>query len=239
MSPGDNRIDDRYRTQEKYTTLRGIRAEARRKMADIDWNYLHCGTGDETTREANTAIFDRYLFDTPLFAGVANPDTRTSVLGMDLAFPAFIGPFGGGAVFHHEGHCAVGRAAETVGIRQMVPAASSFSLETVAAASSVAKVFQMTFVGHEDGVVDMMHRAKAAGYAYICATYSPIRQWRERLMEDRYSPRGGGDGSSNFGEGLSDPANLQELLDFTEPRWTWAEAARAIARLSSVEPEST
>ncbi|WP_446737945.1 hypothetical protein [Rhizobium sp. CFBP 13726] len=28
-----------------------------------------------------------------------------------------------------------------------------------------------------------MERAKAAGYAYICVTYSPIRQWRERMMK--------------------------------------------------------
>lgn len=58
------------------------------------------------------------------------------------------------------GHLAVGRAAEAVGIQQMVPVAASYPLEEVATASSVAAVFQMTFVGDEDAVVDMMHRPR-------------------------------------------------------------------------------
>lgn len=225
-----NRIDDRYATDEKYTTLRGIHRDAERRLSDIDWNYLWCGTGDEVTLRENTAAFDRYLFETSLFSGISNPDTSTSVLGFDLSFPAFIAPFGGGeAVFHPEGHLAIGRAAEAAGIQQMVPVAAAHSLEEVAAASSVASVFQMTFVGDEGAVVDMMERAKAAGYKYICASYSPIRQWRERMMEDRFSVRGE-TAPSNFGPGKSDPAALTELLDFTEPRWTWQQAADAIAR---------
>jgi 4-hydroxymandelate oxidase len=223
------KIDDRYVTPERFTTLRGIRAEAKRRLSRADWNYLWCGTGDETTLEENTAAFDRYLFRTPLFAGISNPATSTTVLGMELSFPAFIAPFGGDRVFHPEGHLAVGRAAEAAGIQQMVPVAASYSLEAVARASSVASVFQMTFAGEEDDVVEMMHRAKAAGYKFICVTYSPIRQWRERLMEDRFTIRGE-TAPANFGPGLSDPAPLVELLEFTRPRWNWQQAKSAIAR---------
>ncbi|QHC35170.1 alpha-hydroxy acid oxidase [Komagataeibacter xylinus] len=223
------RIDDRYATRERFTTLRGLRNEARRQLSEVAWNYLWCGTGDETTVHENTAIFDRYKFRTPIFAGISNPDTRTQVLGLDLSFPLLTAPFGGEATFHPHGHLAVGRAAQAVGVQQMVPVAASHTLESVAAASQVAAIYQMTFVGDEDAVVDMMHRAQRAGYRYICVTYSPIRQWRERLMEDRFSPRTD-DGPANFGEGLSDPASLVELLNFTQPRWTWEQAARVIAR---------
>jgi 4-hydroxymandelate oxidase len=87
----------------------------------------------------------------------------------------------------------------------------------------------MTFVGDEGAVLAMMERAKDAGYRYICVTYSPIRQWRERMMEDRFSIRGE-KGPANFGPGRSDPSSLAELLDFTLPRWNWAQAARAIGR---------
>lgn len=222
-------IDDRYATRERFATLGEIRAEAKRQLSPIDWNYLWAGTADELTLAQNTAVFDERQFVTPLFAGVANPDTSTTVLGFPLSFPAFIAPFGGEASFHPEGHKAIGRAAEASGIQQMVPVASSFSLESVAAASGVASVFQMTFVGDEDEVVAMMHRAKAAGYRYICVTYSPIRQWRERLMSDRFSPKTDL-AESNFGPGKSDPAALVELLEFTQPRWGWDRAKRAIAR---------
>ncbi|MBF9234133.1 alpha-hydroxy acid oxidase [Microvirga alba] len=229
MADKVSRIDDRYATVEKYTTLRGIHHDARRHLSEAEWNYLWCGTGDEVTLKDNVAAFDRYRFVAPLFAGIDNPNTQTRVLGFDLSFPAFIAPFGGEAVFHPEGHLAIGRAAEAAGIQQMVPVAASYPLEDIAAASSVASVFQMTFVGDEGAVLDLMDRAKAAGYRYICATYSPIRQWRERMMEDRFSIRGE-NGPANFGPGRSDPAPLVELLDFTQPRWNWQQAARAIAR---------
>ncbi|WP_262299547.1 alpha-hydroxy acid oxidase [Microvirga sesbaniae] len=229
MAEKTSRIDDRYSTNEKYTTLRGVHRDAQRHLSEVEWNYLWCGTGDEVTLRDNTAAFDRYRFVAPLFAGIDNPGTRTNVLGFELSFPAFIAPFGGEAVFHPDGHLAIGRAAEAVGIQQMVPVAASFPLEDIAAASSVASIFQMTFVGDEDAVVDLMERAKNAGYKYICVTYSPIRQWRERMMEDRFSIRGE-KGPANFGPGRSDPAALVELLEFTQPRWNWQKAARAIAR---------
>jgi len=222
-------IDDRFASAERFTTLRGIRNAAKKQLSPSAWNYLWTGTGDERTADENTAAFDRRRYNTPLFAGIGNPETGTSVLGYDLSFPAFIAPFGGEATFHPDGHLAVGRAAEAAGIKQMVPVAASYSLEDVAAASKAAAVFQLTFVGDEDHVVDMMHRAAAAGYEYICVTYSPIRQWRERLMEDRFSPRTSLS-ESNFGPGRSDPAPLHELLEFTQPRWNWKQAQHAIAR---------
>lgn len=225
-------MDDRYRLADKYTTLRGIEHDARRQLSDMNWNYLNCGTGDEVTLRQNISSFDNYLFETPLFAGISNPDTSTSLLGLQFSFPAFVAPFGGGeTVFHPDGHLALGRAAEAAGIQQMVPVAAAHSLEEVAAASSAAAMFQMTFNGDEQAALAMIDRAKAAGYRHIIATYSPIRQWRERMMEDRFSDRRAG-AAANFGPGKSDPAELVELLQFTKPRWNWKQAEYVMQRAS-------
>jgi len=222
------RRDDRYATREKFASLRGIHTAARQKLSEVNWNYLHCGTGDEITARENVSAFNRYLFDAPLFTGVSNPDTSTTVLGYQLSFPAFTAPFGGGeTLFHPDGMLAVGRAAHAAGIRQMVPVAAGHSLEQVRSASPAAVAFQMTFCGEEAAVLDMMHRAKDAGYEHIVVTFSPIRQWRERMMEDRFSLPGAAD-PSNFGQGKSDMAMMRELLDFTQPRWGWEQAARVI-----------
>ncbi|GAB3556384.1 alpha-hydroxy acid oxidase [Spelaeicoccus albus] len=223
--------DDRYRTSEKYTTLVGVTNAAEKQLSPMLWNYLWCGTGDENTRVRNTAMFDEYQYEAPLFAGITNPRTNTKFLDIELSFPLFTAPFGQEAVFHPEGHRAVGRAAEKVGVSQMVPVAASHTLEDVASSSSCASIYQMTFVGEESDVLDMIDRAKAAGYRYICATYSPIRQWRERLREDRFVARGVPD-HANFGPGLSNPAAIKELIDFTEPRWTWEQAANVIKKSS-------
>ena len=221
-------IDNRYATSERFTTNRGIEAEARRKLSPVVWNYLNCGTGDEVTLRANTADFDKLQFRTPLFAGISNPDTRTSFLGHELSFPALIAPFGGGEqLLDAEGHCATGRAAAAVGIRQIVPVAAAHSLETIAGATGVAQMFQMTFVGKVDSVLAMIERARQAGYQQIVATYSPIRQWRERMMEDRFSI-GTTMEDSNYAPGKSDPEMLREQLAFEHKRWGWDEAKEVI-----------
>jgi 4-hydroxymandelate oxidase len=217
-------MDDRYSTTERFTTNRGIYAEARKQLSDVVWNYLNCGTGDEVTMRANTTDFDKALYKTPLFAGISNPDTSTHFLGHELSFPAYIAPFGGGEhLFHADGHVATGRAAAAVGVRQIVPIAAAHSLETIAEATGVAQMFQVTFVGEVDSVLQIIERAKAAGYEQIVATYSPIRQWRERLMEDRFQITGPG-GDANYGAGKSDVGMLREQLDFTQPRWGWEKA---------------
>jgi len=222
----DPRRDDHFKTNAKFASLRGIREAARHRLSDYVWNYMNCGTGDEVTMRANVEAFDRFTFQTAMFSGVSKPDTRTTFMGHELAFPAFTAPFGGGeSLFHPEGMKAVGRAAEAAGIKQMVPVAAAHSLEEVQDASSVAVMFQMTFGGEESQVLDMIHRAKAAGYQQIIATFSPIRQWRERMMEDRFAPPAP---RSNFGPGKSDMAMIDELLSFHRPRWTWEQAARVI-----------
>lgn len=222
------RIDDRYSTHERFTTLRGIEAEARKQLSPVVWNYLNCGTGDEVTLRANTADFDKLSFRTPLFAGISNPDTSTKFLGHTLSFPALIAPFGGGEqLLDPEGHCATGRAAAATGIRQIVPVAAAHSLETIAAATGVAQMFQVTFVGRVESVLAMIERAKQAGYEQIVATYSPIRQWRERMMEDRFTIRTAME-DSNYGADKSDPEMLREQLAFEHKRWGWDEAKEVI-----------
>ena len=221
-------IVNRYATGERFTTNKAIEAEARKQLSEVVWNYLNCGTGDEVTLRANIADFDKLAFRTPLFAGISNPDTSTTFLGHRLSFPALIAPFGGGEqLLHHEGHCATGRAAAAAGIRQIVPVAAAHSLETIATASGVAQMFQVTFVGEVASVLAMIERAKAAGYEQIVATYSPIRQWRERMMQDRFAIRTA-DEDSNFGAGKSDPAMLREQLEFSQPRWSWQQAEEVI-----------
>lgn len=221
--------DDRFRSAEKFTTLRGVHKAARQHLSEAVWNYLWVGTGDETTAERNTTKFDEVLWEVPLFSGVANPSTATTFMGIDLSLPLLTAPFGQETEFHSGGHPAVGRAAQETGIAQMVPVAASYRIEEIAAASDVAHFYQMTLVGPLELTLDMAQRAKDCGYRYIVATYSPIRQWRERLIEDRFSPRSGTT-HANFGPDASDPAGLRELIDFTEPRWTWAQAKTFIER---------
>ncbi|GFZ87686.1 alpha-hydroxy acid oxidase [Nesterenkonia alkaliphila] len=214
-------IDERFGSAERFRTLRGIRQEAQCRLSAEQWNFLHSGTGDETTLARNTRAFDEILWNTPLFAGVSSPNTGSRLFGHELSLPLLVAPFGGDAEFHPEGHLAAGRAAQRTGIMQMVPVASSFTLEEVAASSQCPKLFQMTLVGEVSACVELADRARQAGYERIVATYSPLRQWRERLMEDAFVPRVSM--QRNFSEGgtAAQRATLEELVSFTAPRWSW------------------
>lgn len=227
--PVASRGSDRYASSESLRSLRGIYAAARAQLSPADWDYLWCGVGDEVTVRENTAAFEGWRFRAPLFTGVARPDSSTRLLGLDLTLPLLTAPIGNEAVFDQEGHRAVGRAAERFGIRQMVPVAGSYSLEDVAAASSAAAIFQMTMVGDHQDVLDMIDRAAKAGYMYICATFSPIGQWRERLIEGAYLARRSAE-DINFADGKSSEAPLRELLAFTHRRWDWGALAALVER---------
>lgn len=222
-------LDDRFVTEKKYVSMRGITAAARHQLSDSAWDYLWTGTGDETTQRRNTEKFDELLWEKRIFTGVSNPTTSTRFLDMDLSFPLFTAPFGQEATFHPDGHLAVARAAESMGVHQMVPVAGSFTLEEVAEASPAASSFQMTIAADVELNVDMAERARTAGYRYIIAAFSPIRQWRERLIENRFTSRSSRQ-QVNYGPGGSDLAGLQELIDFTRPRWTWTEVREFISR---------
>src|SRR5699024_9886430 len=118
---------DRYSSNEQCATIGDVTSRERHHLSESAWNYLWTGTGDETTLARNSSKFDELLWNVPLFAGVDRPRTDTSLLGFDLSVPVFVAPFGQDAVFHPEGHLAVGRAAESVDVEQMVPVASSFT----------------------------------------------------------------------------------------------------------------
>lgn len=219
----------RYESHEQFRTLRGIFTAAQRNLSPVDWDYLWCGVGDEITVASNTTAFDQWHFRERLFAGISRPQTNVSFLGRDMSVPVMIAPFGNDAVFHPEGHLAVGRAAQETGVLQMVPVAASYSLEDVASGSNAAIGYQMTMVGDADQALEMIDRAHRAGYEFIVASDSPTRQWRERLIENEYVPvRSHQD--INFGPGKSNPAALEELYGFTKPRWSWEELALVIGK---------
>ena len=102
----DQGRDDHFVSAAKFASLRGIRNAARHRLSEEAWNYLHCGTGDEVTARANVEAFDRYVFDVPLFSGVARPDTSCSCMGHELSFPAFTAPFGGGETVFYQADVA-------------------------------------------------------------------------------------------------------------------------------------
>lgn len=213
--------------REEFAALADIYDRARSNLSDADWAYLETGTGDEVTLRANVEAFSGRRFRQPLFSGVSRPKTDVRFIDIDLAFPVITAPFAYERTFHPDGHLAVGRAAQQAGIAQIVPIEASYSLQDVAAASSAALIFQILTVGEPRLVIEISERAKAAGYRYLCASFTPIRAWRERMFRAGWrSPE------DRATSGVADPVELlmrQELADFSQPRWSWSTAKAVFA----------
>lgn len=190
MTYAEEHAVDRRVTGEgvQFATLGEIYARARERLDADAWAALDGGAGAEQSLRDNLAALDRWSFRPTYMTGVTEPETRTSFLGIDLAFPVLTSPIGGDGLFHERGQCEIASATAMAGIAPVVSEASPFSLETVAEASDGPKIMQLHAWGEPDEFLTLAKRAHRAGYSALCVTIDcPTLGWRERLMGRRFN----------------------------------------------------
>ena len=138
--------------------------------------------------------------------------------------PVITSPFGFDTLFHEDGHRAVAQANVDAGIAMVVPEISSQSLEDLAeAAPDACRFFQLQPGPTEDHFLRFVERCATAGYTAVCVTVdTPMLGWRERSMEDRFTP----DPMQALGNhrpdlGVDQAAALSSMIAFEERTWTW------------------
>ncbi len=223
------RIQGRRGARDGFEALSEIHAAARATLAPEVWDYLESGAGEELTLRENRTAFSRWRLRPRYLSGIGVPDTSSSFLGIELAMPVMTAPFGADRYFHPEGQCAVTRAAAGFGVASMAPEASSFSMERLAeGAPAAARVMQLHPVGAEEDLLRLVHRARDAGYDYICLTIDfPTAGWRERGPRNRFefdfdAMRGNSDPALPPGQDV-----FAELLNGGGAVWTWERIAAA------------
>jgi 4-hydroxymandelate oxidase len=218
-----------FQSHEAFVTIREIRAAAQAAIDPPVWNFLEGGAGDEWTLDRNRAAYARWQFRPRSLTGIDPPDTRTTVLGLDLSMPVVVSPFGFDGLMHPDGHRAVAAGAARAGTVMTAPVISSQSLETVReAAPDAVPFFQPIAMGAPEEFVWLGRRAKDAGYRALVATVdTPVAGWRERSMEDRWEPQPG----NILGNFMDNPARIASIMDFTRRMWTWAELGDCCAEV--------
>src|SRR5690606_11617870 len=98
-----------------------LRAMARRRVPRAVFDYTDGGAGDELSLHRSPAFLESVAFRPHVLRDVATVDTSTKVLGAVSALPIGLAPTGFTRLMHHEGECAVARAAQ----RHRVPYALS------------------------------------------------------------------------------------------------------------------
>lgn len=189
--------------------IEDIRRLARRRAHKMVFDYIDGGADDEVALARSTGDFARYDLVHRVLTGVADIDTRISLLGMDMSVPFFCGPSAGNRLFHTHGETAVANAAAKLGTACSLSTLGSVSIEGHARATAGPKIFQL-YVWKDHGLVrEMLARAEAAGYDAMMLTVDlPVHGNRERDARNGFS--------------VPPIIGLKQVYEaLKSPAWTW------------------
>ncbi len=146
-----------------------LRALARRRLPRVVFDYLDGGADAEVTLRDNRRSWDHVLFRPRQAVRLATVDTRTTVLGCDLAAPVLLAPVGYTRIMHPQAEAGVARAAHAAGIGYVLTTFSGTRVEEVGAAGGPLW-YQLYLAGGRPVVEPALARAWSAGARVLAVT---------------------------------------------------------------------
>jgi L-lactate oxidase len=151
-------------------TLRDLEAEAQKVMAPFGFAYVSGGAGDEWTMRENLAAFNRWVITPDYLSGHRTVDTTTQILGTKISYPVITAAMGNQGSVHAKMEAPVVKGSALADTLFVESSVSQMSLEDIAAATTGPKWFQIYIPESRPFAVEMLQRAKAAGYKAIVIT---------------------------------------------------------------------
>jgi 4-hydroxymandelate oxidase len=149
----------------------GLEELARAKLAPGAYAFAAAGADDEITLADNIAAWRRRRLRPRMLEDITAIDTGVEVLGLRLATPVMVAPFGRHKLFHPEGERATARGAAAAGALFVLPTTSTVSIEEVATEPSAApRWFQLYLPPDRALTESLLDRAAAAGYGAVVLT---------------------------------------------------------------------
>ncbi len=168
-------------------TLMGYYAAAHDSMVPENRAYFLAGAGNETTLSANEAAFRNATIIPRMLRALGGGSTRTRLLGQELAAPLLIAPVAYQSLLHPAGEVATAQGAEAQGIKMVLSAHSSRSMNDVRAAGKGADWFQLHWMGSRETTRELAEMALAAGFTTLVLTIdAPVQGVRDREIEERF-----------------------------------------------------
>jgi lactate oxidase len=151
-------------------TLRDLEAQAQKVMAPFGFAYVAGGAGDEWTMRENMAAFNRWVIAADYLSGHPTVDTATTILGAAISYPVITAPMGNQGSVQVKLEAPVVKGSALAGTLFVESSVSQLSLEDVAQASDGPKWFQIYIPESRPFAIEMLHRARDAGYKAIVVT---------------------------------------------------------------------
>lgn len=152
------------------TCIEDLRILARRKVADVFFQYAEAGSYSQQTLRANRADLERICLRQRVMVDVSSRDTSATMLGERVSLPIALAPVGLLGLLHGDGEILACRAAQTAGIPFTVSTPSICSIEDVAAAVDRPFWFQLYVMKDRGFVRSLIERAAAARCSALLLT---------------------------------------------------------------------
>lgn len=194
----------------RFPGLSDLRNQARRRLPRFVWEYLDSGTGTEATTARNRTALDQIGFEPSILHGPMTPDTSVSLMGHRFDLPVGIAPVGMSGLIWPQAENHLARAAAQAGLPFSLSTVATRSPEDVAPDLGDHAWFQLYPPKDPDIRIDMLNRAKTAGFTGLILTVDvPVASRRERQTRS----------------GLTSPPKLTPRLlaqVLAKPAWAWA-----------------
>ncbi|MEZ5844187.1 MAG: alpha-hydroxy acid oxidase [Hyphomicrobiaceae bacterium] len=154
----------------KAVAIKDLRLEARRRLPKVVFDFIDGGAGDETTRAANVADFERIRLAPRMMVDVSKRDMAVELFGQHLAAPIILSPIGLTGLSTPKGELDAARAAKAAGIGYCLSTNASTSIEELAEAVRQPFWFQLYVMKDRELSKALMQRAKAAGCNVLVVT---------------------------------------------------------------------
>ena len=164
-----------------YPAISDLRAGAKKRIPSFVWEYLDSATGDERTKMRNQAGLSRVGLTPSVLHGEFTPDLSTTCLGQSLPLPFGISPIGMSGLIWPNAEQLLAKSAASMGIPYTLSTVAAQAPEDLAPHLGENAWFQMYPPRDEAIRIDMLERARAAGFKTLVLTVDvPVASRRER-----------------------------------------------------------
>jgi 4-hydroxymandelate oxidase len=154
---------------------------AHEKMSHAAWEYYNSASADEVTVHWNREALTKVRLKPRVLIDVTQIDTRTKLLGEDLAHPILLAPTSTHMLANPEGEVATVRGAGAADAIMVVSTVSNRSVEDVVHAATRPVWFQLYVEDDRGKTKELIQRAEAAGCRALCITVdNPAHYARNR-----------------------------------------------------------
>jgi glycolate oxidase len=197
-------------------TIDEVIALAARRLDAGAHTWAAVGAGQGVTLMRNRLALNRLALVPRVGRDVAEVDTSTSVVGVEMALPVFLAPVGALGIYDPSDGVGAAQAAAAVSTSSFCPMLTTSPWADVAATAPGRHLFQIYVFGDRGWLDGLMAEIEGLGFAALCITMdSAVIGRRDRSIEDGYIWRPEPNGTVNLAGRGQDAAH--------RTAYTWAD----------------